>query len=63
MFRDLILKNRSYRRFYENEKISMDTLKELVDLARLSPNGANRQGLRFFLSDGAMNDAILSCLG
>ena len=63
MFRDLILKNRSYRRFYENEKIPMDTLKELVDLARLSPNGANRQGLRFFLSDGAMNDAILSCLG
>jgi len=63
MFKDLILKNRSYRRFYEDERISYDTLTELVDLARLSPNGANRQGLKFFLSAGDKNEDIMSCLG
>jgi nitroreductase len=32
--KDLVLKNRSYRRFAESETISLGTLKELVDLGR-----------------------------
>lgn len=48
--RDLIAKNRSYRRFYQNEEIKTETLRELVDLARLSASAANRQPLKYMLS-------------
>ncbi|MDP8263244.1 MAG: nitroreductase family protein [Candidatus Ancaeobacter aquaticus] len=59
MLKDLILKNRSCRRFYEDEKISEDTLKDLVDLARLSPSAANAQPLRYILSNTPeMNEKI-----
>lgn len=50
MIRDLILRNRSYRRFFEKEKISRETLVELVDLARLSPSARNAQSLKYYLS-------------
>ena len=49
MLYDLVLKNRSYRRFDESVKISGDTLRELCDLARLSSSAANRQSLKFRL--------------
>lgn len=49
MLKDLVLKNRSYRRFYENESVSEQTLKELVDLARCTPSTVNSQALRFKL--------------
>ena len=39
MLKELILKNRSYRRFYQDVKIDKPTLFELVDLARLSASG------------------------
>ncbi len=48
--KDLILKNRSCRRFKENEPISEETLRNLVDLARLSPASANLQPLKYILS-------------
>ena len=51
MIKDLVRKNRSYRRFYEEKKISEKTLCELIDLARLSPCGRNIQGLRYMLSN------------
>jgi nitroreductase len=50
MLKDLVTKNRSYRRFHQGEAITLDTLRELVDLARLSASGANRQPLKFILS-------------
>jgi nitroreductase len=59
MIRDLILKNRSYRRFYEKEKISRDTLIELVDLARLSPSARNAQSLKYFLSNTPETNDII----
>jgi len=37
MIADLIRKNRSYRRFYQNYTVDGKTLEELVNLARLSP--------------------------
>ena len=63
MLKDLILKNRSYRRFYQDETISLEKLKELVDLARNSASAANLQSLRFMLCNTEEeNDKIFSCL-
>ena len=50
MIRDLVMKNRSYRRFHQDVPIEQETLKELVDLARCSASGANRQPLKYVLS-------------
>ena len=63
MLKDLILKNRSYRRFDESKQITRDQLLELVDLARLSPSAANRQPLKYYLSnEKAKNELIFSTL-
>ena len=56
MFKDLVLKNRSYRRFYQ-DPIKPETLKELVDLARNSASASNRQPLKYILSCGAEKNA------
>jgi nitroreductase len=48
--RDLVLKTRSYRRFDPEVPIQLETLKALVDLARLSASAANRQPLKYILS-------------
>jgi len=50
MIKDLVIKNRSYRRYYEDYKIKRNTLTELVNLARLSASAANRQPLKYILS-------------
>lgn len=50
MIRELILRNRSYRRFYQEVNIKIETLRELVDLARLSPSARNTQSLKYILS-------------
>lgn len=51
MIKDLILKNRSYRRYYQNVNIGLETIKELIELARLSASGANFQPLKFIISN------------
>jgi nitroreductase len=50
MIRDLILSNRSCRRFDEGFALERKTLEELVDLARLSASAANLQPLKYLLS-------------
>jgi len=63
MVKELVLKNRSYRRFYQDKNIDMNTLRELVDLARLSPSGANKQVLRYILSnEKEQNEKISKCI-
>ena len=59
MLRDLVVKNRSYRRFYQDVPIERETLRELVDLARLSPSAANRQALKFILSNDPKRNALI----
>jgi nitroreductase len=59
MMKDLVLKNRSYRRFHQNASVSMETLKELVDLARLSATGGNVQPLKFMVSGDASRNALI----
>ena len=61
--KDLVLKNRSYRRFYQESAVEESTLRELVDLARLSASGANQQPLKYVLScDPQKNQAIFAQL-
>ncbi|MFY9152202.1 MAG: nitroreductase family protein [Prolixibacteraceae bacterium] len=50
MLKDLILKNRSYRRFYQSEKINKEQLRCWVDLARHSASARNAQTLKYLLS-------------
>lgn len=47
MLKELVLKNRTYRRFYEEEAVSEETIRELIDLARTVPSTANSQALKF----------------
>lgn len=49
MFKDVVRKNRSYRKFCEKEEVNMGTLEELVDMARLSASGMNLQSLKYIL--------------
>ncbi|MCK4727047.1 MAG: nitroreductase family protein [Anaerolineales bacterium] len=63
MIRDLIIKNRSYRRFYQDVPVAMNFLQDLVDLARQSPSAANKQPLKYILSNQpAVNELIFSQL-
>ena len=59
----LIKQNRSYRRFHQNEKISIEELSAWVDLARLSPSARNSQPLKYILSaDDETNNKIFETL-
>ncbi|MGD0828578.1 MAG: nitroreductase family protein [Desulfobaccales bacterium] len=63
MITELIKGNRSYRRFHQEVPVSLEALKGLVDLARLSASAANLQPLKYLLScEPAGNAAIFSCL-
>jgi nitroreductase len=47
---DLVMKNRTYRRFYQEARVERQTLEELIELARLSSSGGNLQSLKYILS-------------
>ena len=59
MIRDLISKNRSYRRFYQEVDIKLETLRELVDLARLSASARNAQPLKYILSCQPQKNSLI----
>jgi nitroreductase len=60
---DLVTRNRSYRRFYQDKPITEKQLESLIELARLSPSAANLQPLKFILScKPDRNELIFSCL-
>jgi nitroreductase len=64
MFRDLIATNRSYRRFFEEVEIEREMLITLVDYARITPSGANKQALKYYLAcDRKSNGQIFDTLG
>ncbi|MFC2069762.1 nitroreductase family protein [Chloroflexota bacterium] len=59
MLKDLILKNRSYRRFHNEVPVSIETLRELVDLARCSASVTNRQALKYILSNTSEKNSLI----
>ena len=64
MFKDLVLKNRSYRRFYEKEKIDITVLEELAALSRIVPSTANSQAIKLLLINSPEgNQKVFHTLG
>ncbi|HNS49778.1 MAG TPA: nitroreductase family protein [Anaerolineae bacterium] len=57
MLHDIAMNNRSYRRFHQDVSIARDTLVALIDLARLSASGANRQPLKYIVSSDPETNA------
>lgn len=47
MIRDLIIKNRSYRRFISSIEISYKQIEKWIELARFSASGRNMQPLKY----------------
>jgi nitroreductase len=64
LIKDLVVKNRSYRRFDETAALDRSILEELVDLGRLAMSAANRQPLKYLIfCDPERNARIFDCLG
>ena len=64
MIEGLVRRTRSYRRFQEEFPITLDVLKEQVNLARLSASASNLQPLKYILStDSETNAEIFPTLG
>ena len=64
MIHDLILKNRSCRRFDQSVKIPQEKIKNWIELARLSASGRNMQPLKYAIcTDELVNKQIFQHLG
>jgi nitroreductase len=57
--KELLLKNRSCRRFDQSIPVSMKRLEYLVGLARLSASAANLQPLKYVLSNESRTNSII----
>jgi nitroreductase len=63
MLRNIVLANRSYRRFVQSEPVPTETLREMIDLARCTPSAGNLQPLKYMLfNDPAQCAAIFPTL-
>ena len=59
MLEEIVRKNRSYRRFYQDVPVKLETLRELADLGRLSASALNLQPLKYMLSCEPEKNAVL----
>jgi nitroreductase len=59
MLEDLVRKNRSYRRFHQDVPVDLETLRVLVNLARLSASANNLQPLKYILSCEPETSALI----
>lgn len=63
MIYDLVKKSRSYRRFDGQKAMTKEELRALVDLARLSPCGGNKQYLKYVtVCEPENNKKVYDCL-
>lgn len=64
MIRELVEKNRSYRRFDQKAVIEKQTLIDMVDLTRLVASGANKQALQYVVAcEPELNEKIYPTIG
>ncbi|WP_242860635.1 nitroreductase family protein [Clostridium sp. KNHs205] len=62
-FNELVTGARTVRRFEEEKEITLEQLKALADLGRLSPSGANLQPLKYILvSSKESREKVFPCL-
>jgi nitroreductase len=59
MMKDLVLKNRSYRRFYQDCRIESGVIRELIGLARLCGSAGNLQPLKYAFSCDPQRNALI----
>jgi nitroreductase len=59
MMKDLVLKNRSYRRFYQDCRIESGIIRDLIGLARLCGSAGNLQPLKFIFSCDPERNALI----
>ena len=59
MLKDLVKKARSYRRFDNSYVISDEVIFDLVDTARLTPSAANRQQLKYIVSNTSNQNELI----
>jgi len=63
VIRELIISNRSCRRFHQESAVERSTLEELVELTRFCASAANLQPLKYILScEPAKNASIFATL-
>jgi len=64
MIEELVKRNRSCRRFQQSHKITVQTLRQLVNLARFGASASNLQPLKYILScERQRNELIFPHLG
>lgn len=62
-FKKLVYSTRTTRRFHQNKAIAIETLRALVDLARVSPCASNRQRIAYAIAnEPALNTRIFPSL-
>lgn len=59
MFRALVLETRAVRRFDERQPVPEEVLRDLVDLARQTASGGNKQPLKYVISWTAEKNAAI----
>jgi len=59
MMKDLVLKNRSCRRFYQDCRIEAGVIRELIGLARLCGSAGNLQPLKYVFSCDPERNALI----
>jgi nitroreductase len=52
MFAELVRNARSCRRFIQSDPIPLEALRQLVNVARVTPSGGNEQPLRYAIAHG-----------
>ncbi len=57
--KELILKNRSCRRFHQEVAIPVETLRELIELARISSSARNSQSIKYIISNTPDRNALI----
>lgn len=59
MIYELVKRNRTYRRFYQDVPVDNNVMEELVELARLSSSGANLQSIKYVLSNTVEKNQLI----
>ena len=64
MFKELVKNARSCRRFDSTYQIHDDELKDIIDTARITPSAANRQLIKYTVTNRSeINAKIFPCIG